>query len=89
MVFTLLEQFIEGEERSAAGRADAVVKTKDTVYVFEFKLDSGGTAEGALKQVDEKGYMIRYTADCLRLVKVGIVFDRGKRTIGEWSVSDD
>ena len=29
------------------GRADAVVKTKDRIYVFEFKLE--GTVDGALE----------------------------------------
>lgn len=46
-------QFVETEIRSAHGRADAVVKTKDTIYVFEFKLN--GSAEEALRQIDEKG----------------------------------
>ena len=36
VVFTLLGQFVETDVRSARGRADAVVKTKDTIYVFEF-----------------------------------------------------
>jgi hypothetical protein len=30
--------FVQAEVQSAAGRADAVVTTKDTVYCFEFKL---------------------------------------------------
>lgn len=53
VVFTLMGQFVETEIRSARGRADAVVKTKDTIYVFEFKLN--GSAEEALRQIDEKG----------------------------------
>ena len=52
VVFTLMGQFVETEVRSARGRADAVVKTKDFIFVFEFKLN--GTAEEALKQIDEK-----------------------------------
>ena len=32
-------QFTESEVRSACGRADAVVKTPEYIYVFEFKLD--------------------------------------------------
>lgn len=54
-------QFVETEIRSARGRADSVVKTKDTIYVFEFKLN--GSAEEALRQIDEKGYLIPYTLD--------------------------
>ena len=47
IVFTLIGQFVETEVRSSHGRADAVVKTQDAVYIFEFKLN--GTAEEALK----------------------------------------
>jgi hypothetical protein len=86
VVFVLMGQFIETEVRNSIGRADAVVKTKDTVYVFEFKLDKGGTVEEALKQIDDRGYLIPYSADGRRLVKVGVVFDTEKRTIGEWAV---
>ncbi|MDR2424981.1 MAG: ATP-binding protein, partial [Prevotellaceae bacterium] len=39
LLFKLMGQFIDAEQRSAAGRADAVVETENTVYVFEFKLD--------------------------------------------------
>ena len=85
IVFALMGQLVGTEVRNAAGRADAVVKTKDTVYVFEFKLDNSGTAADALKQIDEKGYLIPYSADGRRLVKVGVVFDTEKRTIGEWA----
>ncbi|MDR1174918.1 MAG: PD-(D/E)XK nuclease domain-containing protein, partial [Treponema sp.] len=63
---------------------DAVVTTKDTVYVFEFKLAGRGTAEEALKQIDEKGYLIPWTAGGKKLVKVGAVFDPAARTLGEW-----
>jgi hypothetical protein len=88
LVFTLMGQFIETEVRSAAGRADAVVKTRGTIYVFEFKLDNSGTAADALKQMDDKGYLIPYGADGRRLVKAGVVFDTEKRTIAEWAVSE-
>jgi hypothetical protein len=56
--------------------------------VFEFKLDGAGTVEDALRQIDEKGYATRYTADRRRLVNVGVVFDTEKRTIGEWRIVD-
>jgi hypothetical protein len=83
-VFTLLGQFVGAEVRSAVGRADAVVKTKDTIYVFEFKLDGSGTAEGALRQIDERGYALPYQGGGSRVVKVGVVFDKKKRGIKKW-----
>ena len=61
-----------------------MVETADSVYVFEFKLD--GSVEEALRQIDDKGYMIPYSANGKRLVKVGVNFDKELRTIGEWNV---
>lgn len=84
LVFKLMGQFCDAEVRSARGRADAVVKTKDYIYVFEFKLD--GSADEALAQIDSKGYLIPYTADERQLVKVGVSFDAGERNVGEWKV---
>lgn len=84
LVFRLLGQYMEVEERSAKGRADAVVKTKDYVYVFEFKLD--GNVDEALKQIDEKGYLLPYSVDERKLMKIGVSFDSAERNIGEWKI---
>lgn len=84
LVFKLMGQYIEAEVRSARGRADAVVKTADAVYVFEFKLE--GSVADALKQIDEKGYLIPYTADGRRLYKIGVSFDAVQRNLGEWKI---
>jgi hypothetical protein len=61
---------------------------RDAVYVFEFKLGRGGTAEEALEQIDRKGYLLPYRADGRKLVKAGVVFDTEKRTLGEWQIRD-
>ena len=82
LVFKLMGQFTEAEVRSIRGRADAVVKTKDYIYVFEFKLN--GTAQMALQQIEEKGYLIPYIADGRKLIKVGVSFDQNERNLGEW-----
>ena len=82
---------VKTEEASAAGRSDMVVETKTAVYMFEFKLD--GSAEEALKQINDKGYLIQYTAktkddgSAKKLYKIGISFDTNTRTIGEWKIS--
>lgn len=84
LVFKLMGQFSDVEVRSCKGRADAVVKTPDYIYVFEFKLD--GTAEAALTQIDDKGYLIPYTADGRKLVKVGASFSAAERNIDRWLI---
>ena len=82
LVVKLMGQFTGAEVLSARGRADAVVKTPKYIYVFEFKLN--GTAEQALQQIDEKGYLIPYQADGRVLVKVGVEFSAEKRNIDRW-----
>ena len=75
---------VRTEERSAAGRCDALIETEDTIYLFEFKLD--GTAEEALQQIDDEGYAIQYEAGDKRVVKIGVNFEKDKRTIERWIV---
>ena len=86
MVFALLGRLIEAEVHSATGRADAVIKTKDTVYVFEFKFN--GTAEEALQQINDKGYLIPYKLDGKRLVKVGVNFSKETRNVDRYIVEE-
>ena len=83
LIFSLLGYYIRAEVKSAAGRADAVCWTKDRTYVFEFKLD--GSAEDALKQIDDKGYLIPYKADGT-CVKVGANISSQTRTLESWKV---
>ena len=66
------------------GRADAMVKTPKYVYVFEFKLN--GTAEEAMKQIDEKGYLIPYQKDHREIIKIGVEFSAETRNINRWLV---
>ncbi len=86
LIFSLLGYHIRTEEKSAVGRADAVCWTEDSIYVFEFKVDS--TAETALKQIDDKGYMIPYRfEEGKHLVKIGVNISTETRTIDGWAVS--
>lgn len=54
LVFSLIGSFIKVEEESAHGRADVVITLPSVVYVMELKFD--GSADAALRQIDEKGY---------------------------------
>jgi hypothetical protein len=84
LLFKLMGQFVEVEHRSAIGRSDAVVITNDTVFVFEFKLAGNATAEDALRQIDDKNYLIPFSAGNKKLVKVGVEFSPEKRGISRW-----
>ncbi|GHT68395.1 ATPase AAA [Bacteroidia bacterium] len=81
LLFTLMGQFVQTEVKSAVGRSDAVVWLKDTVYVFEFKLSENASAEDALQQIDDKGYLIPYSAGERQIVKIGAEFSWAERTL--------
>lgn len=84
ILFTLMGQFIDSEVKTAIGRADAVVKTQDAIYVFEFKTDS--KPEDAMKQIESKNYAIAYNADNRKVVKIAVNFNNETRTLGEWLI---
>ena len=86
LIFNLMSGLMDVEEDSATGRADAVVHMPDAVYVFELKYD--GSAEDAIKQIEDKGYLVPYSADGKRLFKIGVNYDSQQRTIGEWIVKE-
>ncbi len=87
LMFSFLNIYIRTEVKSAIGRADAVMHMPDTIYVFELKVDK--SADEALAQIDEKGYMLPYHADGKRLVKIGISFDSKQRTLADWKIKEE
>jgi hypothetical protein len=86
LVFALMGQYVQTEVKSARGRADAVVKTQDTVFVFEFKMDENATVEAALQQIDDKGYLIPYQTEGKNLVKIGAVFNKEAGELTDWMI---
>ena len=84
LVFALIGQFVQTEVHSATGRADCVVTTADSIYIFEFKLSGNGTAEEALAQIKKNGYAEQYKADGKKIVLIGAGFEEATRTIKNW-----
>ncbi len=87
LVFSLIGSFIKVEEESSHGRADVVITLPSVVNVMELKFD--GSADAALKQIDEKGYLVPYTAEGRRLVKVGVNYSSEERTITDWKIEEN
>jgi hypothetical protein len=82
VVFLLLGERIVAEERTSAGRIDAVVETSERVYVLEFKLR--GTAEEALTQIRDRRYHEKYLGSGKEITLVGVSFDQKTRNLGTW-----
>ena len=76
---------VEIESHTNKGRMDMTVKTKDYIYIFEFKFNK--SAEEALAQIDEKGYAEPFKSDGRQIVKVGVNFSTACRNIDRWIVA--
>ena len=72
---------ISGERQSAKGRADAILKDKSGVYVFEFKY--GKTAREALNQARTKEYAGPWLDGNPPVFYVGVNYDPAKRGIDD------
>lgn len=70
------------EKRQAIGRVDCIIELKDYVYIFEFKLD--GSADEALRQIEEKNYAKPYLADKRQIISIGVNFSSETMTVEEW-----
>jgi hypothetical protein len=81
----LLGFYVKAEYHTSEGRIDLLLQTDDFTYVMEFKLD--GTAEEALRQIEDKHYALPFEGDESRkLVKVGVNFSSATRNIERWVV---
>ncbi|MBO4698017.1 PD-(D/E)XK nuclease domain-containing protein, partial [bacterium] len=70
------------ELSSYKGRADAVIKTKNFIYIFEYKMAPIPAIEG-INQIKTKCYADEFMSDPRKKVAVSIVIDREKKRIAE------
>ena len=84
LIFKMMGFFTEVERTTSRGRMDIVMKTKDYIYVMELKLD--GTADEALRQIDDKGYAEPFKSDGRQIYKIGVSFSSETRGIEEWRI---
>lgn len=82
IVFKLIGFYVKAEYHTSYGRIDLILQTDRFVYVMEFKLE--GTAEEALRQIDEKNYALPFAADPRKLFKIGVNFSNETRNIERW-----
>ena len=83
-VFRLLGIRAQAEVVCATGRIDMLVTTRKHVYIFEFKVNTQGSAQDAIDQIKERGYLKKIRATKRPIHLVGVSFDEKTRNIGEW-----
>ena len=87
VMLRVLAANITSELSSYKGRADAVIKTEDTIYIFEYKMAPHTAAEG-INQIKTNGYADEFAADPRKKVAVSLVIDKEKRQISEYLKED-
>jgi hypothetical protein len=75
---------VRSEVHSSAGRCDVLVFTDQYIFALELKLN--GTAQAALDQIFEKGYLRSYQLDARKKIAIGINFSSEKRSVEEFLV---
>ena len=92
LMFRMTGMRVVSELQSVAGRSDVVVATKDSVFIFELKMDKGRpfeeVAEETLKQIDTNGYCDRFAVSGKKMFKVGVVFSSDGMGMVGWKVSE-
>ncbi len=92
LMFRMTGWRVVSELQNVCGRSDVVVASKDSVFIFELKMDKGRpfeqVAEEALTQIDENGYSQRFAVSGKKMYKVALIFSsEGKGLLG-WKVKE-
>lgn len=86
LTFKLLGIYVQSEVLTADGRIDSIIHFPDKIYCIEIKLDK--SAQDAITQIKEKGYLNAYAAENKKLIAIGINFSKEKKQVEEieWEV---
>ncbi len=77
------------EDRGIHGRAEEAIIADNHIWIFELKVD--GSADAALKQMQDRGYADKYLyllKPGMEIHRIGISFSSKERKISEWKSLD-
>ena len=84
IVSKLLGYIVEAEYKTSNGRIDMMVRTKEYLYLFEFKFDR--SAEEAINQINEKEYLLPFSLNDQVPIKIGVNFSSKTNNIEKYLV---
>ena len=84
IIFKLLGFYVDVEYTTSNGRIDLLMKTKDYIYILEFKINE--SAKIALKQIENKDYAKPFEYDERTIFKIGVNFSTKSRRIDSWEI---
>lgn len=83
-ILTLVGADVSPELPTSDGRIDMVMKTRQSIYVFELKYKKD--AETAMEQINARNYLKAFADDNRRKYKVAINFSDDQRSIDDWRI---
>ncbi len=82
LALKLVGYHIEAEVKTNRGRIDAIVQTKDTIYIIEFKVNQ--SAKEAIQQIHDRKYYEKYQNLGKKIALIGMnCYDK---TVKEWLI---
>ena len=86
LIFQLLGFDINVEYKTNSGRIDAIIQTKNNIFIFEFKMDK--TAIEALEQIKQKSYYERFISQNKPIILIGANFNTNIKNIDDYIVEN-
>ncbi len=86
LTFKRLGFDVRSEVHSARGRCDVLVFTHTSIFALELKLN--GTADAALAQIFDKGYLDPFLSDKRKKCAIGVNFSSEKRAVDGYLVKE-
>ena len=91
-MFRMTGYNVVSELQNVNGRSDVIVTTKDSVFIFELKMDKSvdfeTVAKTALLQIDANGYSFRFAVSGKQIYKIGVVFSSHGKGIVGWKIKN-
>ena len=85
IIFKMLGFYVDVEYATTDGRIDLLMKTKDYIYILEFKINE--SADTALQQIEAKQYAKPFMNDPRPLYQIGVNFSTKTRRIDGWKIT--
>ena len=75
------------EDATSLGRVDMAVRTRQRIWLFEFKTTRTSAQGAALTQLEDRGYADKYRSEGLPIILVGIEFNPDTRNIDNYQTA--
>ena len=84
IIFRMIGFPSEVELHTKFGRIDIEIKAGSIIYVMEIKTNA--KAVSAMRQIDAKDYIAKYSLTTATIVKVAVTFDSTARNLIDWQI---